>query len=127
MLVSGFLSYDEARQYARQLYSVEGTLPTVLHKCRSLIISEANLRLLGTAYSYADYEVFFEQQIEPVQISTRPLLEEPESIILEEEPEEETPAEKGQPANTTFDDDLFNDGPAQQSSGNIEFDDDFWR
>ena len=51
MLLSGFLSYDEARQYARQLYTVEGNLKEMLHACRSLIVSEDNLRLLGTFVS----------------------------------------------------------------------------
>ena len=95
MLISGFLNYDEARQYARQLYSVNGQLATMLHACRSLIVSEQNLRLLGTTYSYHDYELFFEKQIAPVEISTRPLLEEPEVIIQEEE-EDSKPTSGGQ-------------------------------
>jgi hypothetical protein len=132
MLISGFLSYDEARQYARQLYTVEGHLKELLQACRSLIVSEDNLRLLGTVFSYQDYEVFFEKQIEPTEITTQPLLEEPEEIIQQEDPEEfyEEPAEDNQqPANNNNDvpDDLFNDGPTQQQGGLIEFDDDFWR
>ena len=132
MLISGFLSYDEARQYARQLYTVEGHLKELLQACRSLIVSEDNLRLLGTVFSYQDYEVFFEKQIEPTEITTQPLLEEPEEIIQQEDPEEfyDEPAEDNQqPANNNNDvpDDLFNDGPATQQGGYIEFDDDFWR
>ena len=130
MLLSGFLSYDEARQYARQLYTVEGNLKEMLHACRSLIVSEDNLRLLGTTYSYEDYEVFFEKQIEPTEISTQPLLEEPEDIIQQEDPDDyDEPAEDdNKPANTNdMPDDLFNDGPTQQQNGLIEFDDDFWR
>ena len=121
ILVSGFLSYDEARQYARQLHDSKALMPYMKH-CRSLIVSEQNLRLLGTAYSYRDYEVFFEKEIEPVKISTQPLLDEPESITTEEDPEE-APAEE----QTTNDDDLFNNQPQQQNNGYIEFDDDFWR
>ena len=132
MLLSGFLSYDEARQYARQLYTVEGNLKEMLHACRSLIVSEDNLRLLGTTYSYEDYEVFFEKQIEPTEISTQPLLEEPEEIIQQQEDmedfyDEPTDDNNQQPANNNdLPDDLFNDGP-QQQNGLIEFDDDFWR
>ena len=121
MLVSGFLSYDEARQYARQLHGSKALTPYMEH-CRSLIVSEQNLRLLGTSYSYRDYEVFFEKKIEPVKISTQPLLNEPESITTEEDPEEASAEEQ-----TTTDDDLFNDQPQQQNNGYIEFDDDFWR
>ena len=124
MLISGFLSYDEARQYARQLHDNEG-MSGLLEHCRSLIVSEQNLRLLGTAFSYHDYEVFFEQQIEPVKISTQPLLEEPESITTEGDPEDDAPTEDQTPANA--DDDLFFDGPQQQNNGYIDFDDDFWR
>ena len=88
------------------------------------------MRLLGTTYSYRDYEVFFEQQIEPVKISTQPLLEEPEDIIQEEDPEDyDEPTDNNQqPVNNNgLPDDLFNDGPQQQQNGLIEFDDDFWR
>lgn len=129
MLISGFLSYDEARQYARQLYNVEGSLATLLHACRSLIVSEQNLRLLGTSYSYRDYELFFEKQIEPVEISTRPLLEEPEVIIQDADEEEEKPAtgDNPQTGNDMPDDPLFNNGPVQQQNDFPDFDDDFWR
>ena len=128
MLISGFLNYDEARQYARQLYSVNGQLATMLHACRSLIVSEQNLRLLGTTYSYHDYELFFEKQIAPVEISTRPLLEEPEVIIQEEE-EDSKPTSGGQQpqtGNNLPDDPLF-DTPVQQQNDFPDFDDDFWR
>ena len=130
MLISGFLSYDEARQYARQLYTVEGKIATLLRACRSLIVSEQNLRLLGTSYSYHDYEQFFEQQIEPVEITTRPLLEEPEVIIQQADDEEEKPAAGGQQTQTGNDlpdDPIFNDGPVQQQNNFPDFDDDFWR
>ena len=119
MLVSGFQSYDEARQYARQLYSNEA-MTALLRPCRSLIVSEPNLRLLGTTFSYADYEIFFEKQLAPIEISPIPLLEEPEKVIQEEKPEEEKPA-------SNDDDDLFDDVPQQQGGGYVEFDDDFWR
>ncbi len=129
MLISGFLSYDEARQYAHQLHTVEGGLADLLHQCRSLIVSEQNLRLLGTTYSYRDYEVFFEQQIEPVEISTQPLLEEPESITQEEDPDDiDEGEEEGGDSPQASDDDLFMDGPAPQSTNTDDiFDDDFWR
>lgn len=129
MLISGFLSYDEARQYARQLHATEGRLSDLLQHCRSLIVSESNLRLLGTTYSYRDYEIFFEKQIAPVEISTQPLLEQPESITQEEEEEEEaTDNNAGQPANNgeVPDDPLF-DSPVIQNNTYDEFDDDFWR
>jgi tetratricopeptide (TPR) repeat protein len=123
MLISGFLSYDEARQYARGLHNVDGQLSTLLRACRHLIVSEDNLRLLGTSYSYRDYELFFEKQIEPVEISTRPLLEEPEVIIQQEEEESQQPKAKSQ---EPTDDPIFNDGPVQQQNDFPDFDEDFW-
>ena len=129
MLISGFLNYDEARQYARGLHNVEGQLSTLLRACRHLIVSEDNLRLLGTSYSYRDYELFFEKEIEPVEISTRPLLE--EIIIQEEEDAEESQEPKAngqqpQTGNDLPDDPIFNDGPVQQQNNFPDFDEDFW-
>jgi len=127
MLISGFLNYDEARQYARQLYTSE-TIARLLRPCRSLIVSEKNLSLLGTAYSYRDYEVFFQKELEPIIISEEPLLEKPETIIQEEEEEEEVSPEGEQPQQSIDSDDFFPDAPQQQNnSGYPEFNDDFWR
>ena len=127
MVISGFLSYDEARQYARQLYDNKA-MAEMLRPCRSLIVSEKNLPLLGTVYSYRDYEVFFQKELEPITISQEPLLEEPESITQEGDGEEEEPAEEEvqQPASNN-DDPLQNPAPQQQNNGYVEFDDDFWR
>ncbi len=122
MIISGFLSYDEARQYAHQLHTAKGPLEEMLRHCRNLIVSEQNLTLLGSAFSYADYELFFEKKLAPIEISKIPLLDEPEVIIQEQEEEEPAEDREQQPV-----DDLFNDGPQQQNGGGIDFDDDFWR
>lgn len=77
MIVSGFLSYDEALQYVRRLYSPEG-IGDKLEGCRRIIISKDNLKLLGTRYSYRDYELFFEKELAPLPENKLPLLNEPE-------------------------------------------------
>lgn len=77
MIVSGFLSYDEALQYARRLYSPQG-IGDRLEGCRRIIISKDNLKLLGTRYSYRDYELFFEKELAPLPENKLPLLNEPE-------------------------------------------------
>ena len=77
MIISGFLSYDEALQYAQRLYSPEG-IGDRLKGCRRIIISKDNLRLLGTRYSYKDYELFFEKELAPLPENKLPLLNEPE-------------------------------------------------
>ena len=125
MIISGFLNYDEARQYARQLYS-DQAMADMLRPCRSIIVSEKNLPLLGTTYSYRDYELFFEQELEPLDIAPESLLDEPETIVTEEDYEEESqePTANGQQPD---DDPLFNDAPQQQNNNYDEFDDDFWR
>ena len=126
MIISGFLSYDEARQYARQLYG-DQAMADRLRPCRSIIVSEKNLPLLGTTYSYRDYELFFEQELAPLDVSTEDLLDEPETIVTEDEYEEEDGQESNGNSQETDDDPLFNDLPKQQNNTYDEFDDDFWR
>ncbi len=86
MKVSGFRSYDEVLQYARQLYDNEA-LKSFAQKGRVIIISDDNLELLGTQFSYADYEQFYEEHFVPLTISTVQLLTEPESVEYERQVE----------------------------------------
>lgn len=79
MLISGFLNYDEALQYARRLYA-DADMAAHLRGCRRIIISEENLKMLGTKYSYVDYEDFFEKSLAPLQISNEELLNMPEDV-----------------------------------------------
>ena len=113
-------------------------MSALLHGCRSLIVSEPNLRLLGTAFSYKDYEVFFEKELAPLPISPIPLLDEPETIIRQSEDsdvEDEDEGDEGdddgngtqQQPSSNNDDDLFFDSPAPQQGGNMDFDDDFFQ
>ena len=85
IVVSGFLSYDEALQYARKLHAASD-LGGTLRQCRSLVISQQNLALLGTRFSYDDYDEFYRQTFQPLQISEEQLLTIPETI---EQPEDE--------------------------------------
>ena len=128
MIVSGFLNYDEARQYARMLYN-DQAMAERLRPCRSIIVSEKNLPLLGTNYSYRDYEIFFQQELEPLDISTDDLLDEPESIVTEEEDEDAEDANTQHPSPNTQapNTQTLDDMPQQQNSSYDEFDDDFWR
>lgn len=85
MRISGFLNYDEAWQYARQLYKNEA-VTRLLKKARMILISEPNLELLGTHYSYNDYDEFYEEHFVPLKISTVQLLTEPADLPVEPEP-----------------------------------------
>lgn len=111
MIVSGFKSYDEALQYARQLYSNKNML-RLTRKCRTIIISDKNRELLGTHFSYDDYEKFYEKHFIPLRISTVELLTEPETIEYEKAAEETEPADGKESGDKlinggVIDDDLF--------------------
>lgn len=94
MMVSGFLNYDEALQYAHQLYS-DKAMAERLKGCRRIIISEENLKLLGTRYSYVEYERFFEQSFAPLQITDEQLLTIPEGLEQREEGDTDYPGGDG--------------------------------
>ena len=126
MLISGFLSYDEALQYARQLYANE-VMAEKLAKCRSLIISEVNLPLLGVQFSYDDYEQFYEDIFVPMKTSTDKLLIRPEDI--ETVDPEDIPS--GKKATSDDDEDDDDDEPQQKNkkkkqTKDFDFDEDFW-
>ena len=106
MVISGFKSYDEALQYARQLYSNNNTL-RLTRKARAIIISDSNKELLGTQYSYNDYDKFYEKHFVPLRISTMRLLSEPETIEYEKEPESEKQEENKLYNGGVIDDDTF--------------------
>ena len=107
LTISGFLNYDEARQYAHQLYAAKELAP-LLKRCRSIIINEHNMGLIGTRYSYKDYDDFYERTFMPLKISNEELLQIPESIEQPEEPEEEDSGQEGNSDNNTADP-LFDD------------------
>lgn len=106
MVISGFKSYDEALQYARQLYSNNNIL-RLTRKARAIIISDSNKELLGTQYSYNDYDKFYEKHFVPLRISTMRLLSEPETIEYEKEPESEKQEENKLYNGGVINDDTF--------------------
>jgi hypothetical protein len=86
MLIRGFQSFDEALQYTRQLYA--SSMQQSLRHCRSLVISEHNLKLIGSRYSYKDYDEFYEHVFLPIPISNEELLNIPTYIGNENDGEE---------------------------------------
>ena len=112
--VSGFLNYDEALQYARQLYASEQMM-SIVRQCRSIVISDHNLSLIGTRYSYQDYDEFYERTFAPLTISDEELLQIPETIEQEEADDDEA-----------SDDDSEEAPASQQSTTTSDFDEDFW-
>ena len=108
MQVSGFNSYDEARQYANAVYQ-QPAIKRLLGNVRAYVISEPNLKLLGTSHTYEEYEKFYSKHFAPLPVSKLPLLLEPAETApaAEEEPsteeatsEESPKAEQSQEDNT---------------------------
>lgn len=91
MVVRGFRNYDEALQYARGLAEQAG-LQQLLSGCKAIVISDKNLPLLGTNFSYADYQDFYDKNFAPLKISSQPLLTEPIHVAPKENAERETSA-----------------------------------
>ena len=77
MMVTGFRSFDEARQYARVLYKNDGMM-NAAKGSRSVVISNENLPMLGTQYSYNDYDAFYTEHFQPLQIDNPYMLYEPD-------------------------------------------------
>ena len=50
------------------------------------------MELLGTHFSYNEYDEFYEKNFIPLTISTEELLKEPETIEFENMPESDTPS-----------------------------------
>ena len=66
--VSGFTSYDDVHYYAQRLFR-EKNLARLLRRARIELISESNLRLLGTLFSFDDYRKFFDKHFAPLDIN----------------------------------------------------------
>ena len=129
MITSGFLSYDEALQYARQLYQND-SLTERLKPCQSLIISESNLGLIGTHFSYDDYQQFYEKIFVPMKVSTEKLLIIPEDIEQPDIEEIGSPNEEqgtGEEEEEGDDDFILpNAGQKKVEVKDFDFGDDFW-
>ena len=86
MSVTGFRSFDEAHLYAQQLYA-NPNITRLTAKTRGVIISERNLPLLGTNFSYKEYEDFYNKNFAPLKVTELYLLTEPSDIGTDSDPE----------------------------------------
>ena len=120
MLISGFLNYDEALQYTRQLYAADELKP-MLRRCRSVVISEVNLALMGTRFSFQEYDEFYEKTFLPLEISDQELLQIPEGMD-QIDPEDFDPDADAEGA----EDEEEEPAPTQKQGGGFDFDDDFF-
>ena len=83
---------------------------------RLYVVSEINRRLLGTTFSYADYEQFYDSELAPVKTSEDALLDEPTEIV----DSEETGEEEDLPENEEESDD-------EEEEEMFDFEEDFYR
>jgi len=125
MRISGFLNYDEALQYARQLYADNG-MADWLKACHSLIISEQNLAMIGTRFSYDDYQQFYEDVFMPMKISEEKLLIEPEGVEAPDIEDIGTSPDEEASEDGEEEDDLFSVPKQQPQVQDFDFGDDFW-
>ena len=130
MLIRGFLNYDEALQYARQLYA-DDTMNECVKGCRSLIISDTNLPFLGTRISYDEYQQFYEDTFTPLEISEEQLLSVPEGYVMPDPEDVGGPETDGGEATEEEDaedeeDELFQQSKPQPKVQDLDFGDDFW-
>jgi tetratricopeptide (TPR) repeat protein len=102
MEVKGFLSYDEAHAYAQQLFR-DTLMARMLRPLRIIIISEANLKLLGVSVSYDEYKTFYDKHFAPLVIPKDLILDNPTEVVTQ--PEEETQPEENDDNSTEEKDD----------------------
>lgn len=115
LTVSGFLTYDEAAQYRKQLAASFDALRRHSTLTRLYVVSEANRQLIGTKFSYADYEAFYDKELAPVKTSEEQLLNEPAEIEVRADDEgeetddgnEETGEEKEEEELFDFEEDFY--------------------
>jgi hypothetical protein len=61
-----------------------------------MLISEENLKLIGTDFSFDDYKKFYEQKLAPIELPENIFLDEPTDVQIKdfEDVEDETPDEE---------------------------------
>ena len=114
MQVSGFRNFDEAHQYAEEVFARESIVKR-MQKARVLLISRGNFEMLGKQYSYDEYDKFYSHHFAPLRVSNDNLLNEPVEIGYEKEPDL-APKPNAEPGGD--DDDGFQiDNPSGQGAG----------
>lgn len=61
MQVAGFKNIEEAQVYSKQLLKSSDIVNLIKKQARTFVISDNNLKLLGTVLSYNDYEQFYKK------------------------------------------------------------------
>lgn len=107
MSIMGFLSYDEVHSYAQSLY-LDENMSALLKGIRTLLISEDNLKLIGTEFSFDDYKEFYDDKFAPLDIPEDLIIDEPTDLeILDPDEVDEKAEEEEQQQGVVDDDDDF--------------------
>lgn len=67
LTISGFRSFDEARQYAKIILK-QDAVRNAMGNGRPIVISAQNLELIGSRYSYNDYDTFYVNNLAPLPV-----------------------------------------------------------
>ena len=92
MAIKGFLSYDEVHAYAQALYA-DSQMNVLLEGMRSMLISEDNLKMIGTDFSFDDYKDFYDEKFAPLEVPEDLQIDEPTDLEVID-PDEYVPEEK---------------------------------
>lgn len=87
MMITGFRNYDESWQYAHAV-TQQTDVARLLHKARTILISDSNLELLGSQFTYNDYEKFYLKHFSVLKVSNNHLLTEPTEIVTQKKKEQ---------------------------------------
>ena len=96
MQVKGFLSFDEVHTYTQKLFGIS-RMAQLLKNIRVVLISEDNLKLLGSVFSFDDYKTFYDEEFAPLQIPDELRLDKPTTIEIrteDDDDEESTPTKE---------------------------------
>ncbi len=102
--IAGFRNFEEAYSYAQQLYTDKPLAEKLAH-ARLVIISAANMELLGTTYSFDDYRDFYDKTFAPLKPETQTPLDMQDMPIEQHYEDEYTPEQPEEQKNGSSDDD----------------------
>ena len=84
MRVAGFYSFDEAHSYEQQLFA-DSLFRSVAEGVEPILISDANLQLIGLRYTWGQYRKFYEEHFVPSKVKEDLKLDsQPDNFIWDE-------------------------------------------
>lgn len=121
MVITGFRNYDEAWQYANAVTS-QPAIKSLTTACRTFIISQPNLQLIGKSVSYADYEQYYIQHFSNLKVSEEQLLNEPAEVIIQSDntPQDADPPQTGEDEFILEEDDNHKNNSSEDININLE-------